>query len=78
MSAKHQIREVAVEYFADQFREENNNDVYSMFEQVPTLIIEEENANMIRMLEIDEIRIAVFNPNGDSACGPDSFAGLFF
>lgn len=78
MSAKHQIREVAVEYFADQFREENNNNVYSMFEQVLALIIEEENANMIKMLEIDEIRTAVFNPNGNSACGLDSFTGLFF
>lgn len=73
-----QIGEAAVAFFSNQFKEEGNAPNFSMLTHIPKLITDEDNEEMIKLPNLDEVKRVVFELNGDSACGPDGFSGLFF
>lgn len=77
-SNQDQIGEVVVQFFANQFTEENQKNNFTMLENILTLITDEDNTLMTRLPNMDEVKDAVFNLNGGSACGPDGFTRLFF
>lgn len=49
MNTEAQIGDAAVRYFESQFIEDNNNDDFSMLEHITSLIMEEENKNIIKL-----------------------------
>ncbi|KAH0696110.1 hypothetical protein KY290_013471 [Solanum tuberosum] len=70
--------EEAVNYFSEQFKEENITIYFSMLDLIEKSITEEENEEMVRLPEQDEVKRVVFELNGSSAHGHDGFSGLFF
>lgn len=68
----------AVDLSVAQFREENNNQDWSMLKHIPRLITDDENEAKGRMPDTDEVKKVVFDLSGDSVAGPDGFIGNFF
>jgi len=68
----------AVSFFEDQFKETNTSVDDSMLDLIPKIITQEQNEEMGRMPNMEEVREAVFALNGDSTSGPDGFSGEFF
>ncbi|XP_019430032.1 PREDICTED: uncharacterized protein LOC109337507 [Lupinus angustifolius] len=66
-------------YYIDLFACPNNSTPNSLIQEVvPSLVHEEENQNLTKMPDDDEIRTAVFALNGDGAPGPDGYGGCFY
>ncbi|WMV51732.1 hypothetical protein MTR67_045117 [Solanum verrucosum] len=72
------IGEEAINVFQQQFMETNINQDYSMLDYIPLLISGEDNDAMIKLPDMEEVNMAVFQLNGNSAARPDGFSGLFF
>ncbi|WMV18188.1 hypothetical protein MTR67_011573 [Solanum verrucosum] len=73
-----EIGNAAVEYFWDQFTEENRVEDYTMIDHIPKCITAEENEEMTKLPDQEEVYRVVSALNGSSACGPDGFTGYFF
>ncbi|KAG5616263.1 hypothetical protein H5410_016087 [Solanum commersonii] len=73
-----QIGKATVDFFVAQFTEDNGNSDYNMLDYIPRSISNAENEDMIRPPEKEEVKRVVFELDGNSACGPDGFSGLFF
>ncbi|XP_049388501.1 uncharacterized protein LOC125852861 [Solanum stenotomum] len=78
ISSNEQKGTVAVEYFQDQFSEEERNLDFSILQHIPKLISKEQNEEMHKLPSIEEVRNVVFTLNVESAPGPDGFSGKFF
>ncbi|XP_049394714.1 uncharacterized protein LOC125859004 [Solanum stenotomum] len=72
------IGEEAITIFQQQFMETNINQDYSMLDYIPLLISGEDNNAMIKLPDMEEVKMVVFQLDGNSAAGPDGFSGLFF
>ncbi|XP_049399723.1 uncharacterized protein LOC125863750 [Solanum stenotomum] len=77
ISTTQNIGEEAVNAFREKFRENQETTNYDMLEYIPTLINEEQNADMGIMPTEDKVRMVVFTLNGESASG-SGFSGKFF
>lgn len=73
-----QISNAAVNHFINQFKKDHFNHNFEMLKYIPKLIDEEENEKMVKLPKLDEVKRVIFDLNGNSACGPDGFIGLFF
>lgn len=75
---KQAMGEEAVHYFQEHFKEKNIDRSYSMIQNIPAIIIEEQNNLITELPGIEEVKAAVCGLNSDSASGPDGFSGKFF
>lgn len=64
--------------FKEKFCDDNSNDNFSMLESIPTIIALEENKQMIKLPNQEEVNKAIFQLNSISATSPDGFSSLFF
>ncbi|XP_049396567.1 uncharacterized protein LOC125860610 [Solanum stenotomum] len=78
LKSNSEIGNAAVEYFWDQFTEENRVEDYTMIDHIPKCIIAKENEEMTKLPDQEEVYRVVSALNGSSACGPDGFIGHFF
>lgn len=49
-----------------------------VLEYNPSLVSQEDNAALLKPIELDEVKEAVFSLSPDSAPGPDGFSGSFY
>ncbi|KAH0696200.1 hypothetical protein KY289_013682 [Solanum tuberosum] len=56
LKSNSEIGNAAVEYFRDQFAEENGAEDYSMIDHIPECITAEENEHMTKMPELEEVK----------------------
>ncbi|KAH0753205.1 hypothetical protein KY285_006353 [Solanum tuberosum] len=78
ISTTQNIGEEAVDVFREKFRENQETTNYDMLEYIPTLINEEQNADMGRMPTEDEVKMVVFTVKGERTSGSDGFSRKFF
>ncbi|XP_060195246.1 uncharacterized protein LOC132624493 [Lycium barbarum] len=62
----------------NQFTQEGDNTEFSLLQHIPELISAEDNSALCIFPNLEEVKKAVFELNGDSASGPDGFTGCFF
>ncbi|XP_019231592.1 PREDICTED: uncharacterized protein LOC109212408 [Nicotiana attenuata] len=72
------MAEEEVKFFQKQFHEESIPTDFEIIQHVPNMITREQNQNLTRLPTEEEVKLAVFGLNGDSAGGPDGFNGQFF
>ncbi|XP_060216574.1 uncharacterized protein LOC132644046 [Lycium barbarum] len=61
------------------FTQENLDQVDEiLLDHVPVLIDEGMNEQLRKVPTMEEVKAAVFNLSGSSACGPDGFSGIFY
>lgn len=72
------ISDAVVQFFQEQFKSEEISGNYSMIDHIPRMINEDQNEEVIKIPNQEEVKKIVFELNGSSACGPDDFTGLFF
>ncbi|XP_075111250.1 uncharacterized protein LOC107797084 [Nicotiana tabacum] len=65
------IAEEAIKFYEEQFTEVATLSSFDILERVPNLINTEQNAELIKQLTKEEVKVAVLGLNGDSAGGPD-------
>lgn len=73
------IEEHVLDYFQGIFGVDNScihNDL--VIRVIPSLVINNENSMLTAAPDVDEIKRAVFDLNGDGEPGPDVFGGHFF
>ncbi|XP_060210576.1 uncharacterized protein LOC132637514 [Lycium barbarum] len=68
----------AVNFFHKQFTHEEVSEDSPIFNHIQELIREEDNILLAAQPTMEEVHKAVFELNGDSACGPDGFSGIFY
>ncbi|KAH0698682.1 hypothetical protein KY284_012897 [Solanum tuberosum] len=68
----------AINVFREQFTEINEPTDYTMLENIPNIISNQQNEDMERLPTKDEVKNVIFALNGDSASGPDGYSGQFF
>ncbi|XP_060190578.1 uncharacterized protein LOC132619809 [Lycium barbarum] len=68
----------AVRCYQKQFEEDRIPSKFGLLKHIPTLVTEDQNHTMEMLPNEEEVKEAVFALNGESACGPDGFTGLFF
>lgn len=73
-----QIGAAAVDFFRDQFKETDVMSCSEMLNNIPELVIQEQNEEMIRIPSSEEVKAVVNELNGDSTSGPNGFSGTFF
>jgi len=67
-----------VEFYHNQFTQERDASSFSLLRHIPELITYEENSDLCKLPELDEVRKAIFNLNRDRASGPDGLTGRFY
>ena len=73
-----QIGQVVVGFFEQQFHAKMLETDYAQIYKIPKSISDNENEEMSRLLDQDEVKKVVFALNGSIACGPDGFTRHFF
>ncbi|XP_060183224.1 uncharacterized protein LOC132613196 [Lycium barbarum] len=68
----------AVNFFHKQFTHEGVSEDSPIFHHIQELIKEEDNILLAAQPTMEEVKRVVFELNGDSACGPDGFSGIFY
>ncbi|XP_071902761.1 uncharacterized protein [Coffea arabica] len=73
------IEEMTIEYFADILLQSGQVQVdHSLLGVIPSVISEQDNMELQQFPTEEEVKIVVFQMNGDSNLGPDGFKGSFF
>ncbi|XP_027169591.1 uncharacterized protein LOC113769332 [Coffea eugenioides] len=73
------IEEMTIEYFADILLQSGQVQVdHSLLGVIPWVISEQDNMELQQFPTEEEVKIVVFQMNGDSSLGPDGFKGSFF
>jgi len=68
-----------VNYFKSIFTVANNCNHNNLIEEtIPSMVSDDENQQLMRVAQRDEIKDAVFALNGDGGPGPDGFGGHFY
>lgn len=70
--------DLTVEFFNKQFQAEDCERNNNMLQHIPKIITKEENEEMVRFSDNEEVLAAVKGLNENSASGSDSFTGSFF
>ena len=78
MQTNEHIDQVVVGFYGDQFHAEMLETNYAQIYKIPKSISGNENEEMSRLLNQDEVNKVVFALNGSIACGPDGFTMHFF
>ena len=65
-------------FYGEQFHAEMLETDYAQIYKIPKSISDNENEEMSRLLDQDEVKKVVFALNGSIACGPYGFTGHFF
>ncbi|WMV24639.1 hypothetical protein MTR67_018024 [Solanum verrucosum] len=78
LTSNDQIGQAALEFFGEQFQENDYVDDYAMLDHIPRCITNEENDAMCSLPTNEEVKKVVFKLKGSSACGPDGFTGHFY
>ncbi|XP_060178042.1 uncharacterized protein LOC132607977 [Lycium barbarum] len=73
-----QIAARAVHFFQSQFTQEVVVSDYSMLRFIPRMVSDECNLQLCAIPSFDEVKKAVFELKGDSACGPNGLSGTFY
>nr|XP_016509454.1 PREDICTED: uncharacterized protein LOC107826922 [Nicotiana tabacum] len=73
-----EIAEEAIKFYEEQFTEASTPSSFDIVEHVPNLINTKQNAELIKQPTKEEVKVAVFGLNGDSAGGPDGMTGKFY
>lgn len=72
------IAEATVNFFQKQFTKQNDADDFSMPEKIPELVNDEQNVEIMRIPNEDEVKNVVMGLNRDSAGGPDGMTTAFY
>lgn len=73
-----EVLEEAVNFYKEQFTESSVEDDTSLNDLIPSLVTEEENDLLNRQPCLEEVKMVVFELNGNSDSGPDGFTGHFY
>ncbi|WMV28797.1 hypothetical protein MTR67_022182 [Solanum verrucosum] len=78
LNTSQQIGKEAEKFFTEQFKQEQQDQDFTMLHHIPKMITNEQNEKMTRLPSAEEVKYVVFELNGDSAGGLDGFSGEFF
>ncbi|XP_019253806.1 PREDICTED: uncharacterized protein LOC109232489 [Nicotiana attenuata] len=73
-----EIADEAINFYKEQFTETAIPSSFDIINCVPNLIDTEQNAELIKKPTKEEVKVAMFGLNGDSAGGPDGMTGRFY
>lgn len=73
-----QISAEAVDYFSSLFSAEPCTGSWSTLEIIPGIISREQNAELVRLAWMEEMKEVVFAMDGESVVGPNGFTNKFF
>lgn len=62
----------------DQFPLDRDATSFSLLIHIPTIVIEEENNCLCKEPDMEEVKVVVFNLNGDNVGGPDDLNCNFY
>ncbi|XP_043725765.1 uncharacterized protein LOC122672341 [Telopea speciosissima] len=65
-------------FFADAFSSQGVTQDADLLDFIPRVVTDEDNAALLHIPSLDEVKEAVFALSQDSAPGPDGFSGYFF
>lgn len=68
----------AVEYFKTLFSAETSSGSWDTLNVLTHMVSHTQNAELVKVPEMEEVREVVFGMDGESAVGPDGFTGMFF
>lgn len=68
----------AIAYYQTFFTSQGTRHYEDILSIIPPLLSDEENLNLLRIPDEEEITSTILTMSGDSAPGPDGFPGLFF
>ncbi|XP_060181254.1 uncharacterized protein LOC132610870 [Lycium barbarum] len=72
------LADEAVSFYHRQFSQEDQIEESPILNHVPEMIKDEDNVLLADQPTMEEVKKAVFELSGDSACGPDGFSGIFY
>ncbi|XP_059302336.1 uncharacterized protein LOC132054310 [Lycium ferocissimum] len=78
LTNQEEISQETVKCYHKQFEEDRIPSKFGLLKHIPTLVTEDQNHTMEMLPTEEEVKEAAFAVNGESACGPDGFTGLFF
>ncbi|XP_060190596.1 uncharacterized protein LOC132619837 [Lycium barbarum] len=78
LTNQEEISQEAVRCYQKQFEEDIIPSKFGLLKHIPTLVTEDQNHTIEMLPNEEEVKEVVFALNGESACGPDGFTGLFF
>lgn len=67
-----------VKFFQTQFHEDKVPTYFRIIDHVPCMVDMEQNQDLLKQPTKEEVKVAVFGFNGESAGGLDGFTGCFF
>ncbi|KAG5620558.1 hypothetical protein H5410_005776 [Solanum commersonii] len=73
-----EIAEEAIKFYQKQFTQERDCTDFSLLSHIPMMITKQDNGLLGEISGEEEVKKTIFNLNGDSACGPDGFSGIFY
>lgn len=78
LTSSNDIQQEAVDFFSDQLQGELSNPTDDLLPLIPNIISPQENSELCRDPNMEELRDIIFSMNGSSAAGPDGFSGEFY
>ncbi|XP_071916243.1 uncharacterized protein [Coffea arabica] len=76
--AEEQIAQEAVNFFQRLLTAEDVSDVDELLAYIPEIVSEDQNADFLWEITLEELKGVVFNLDKDSALGADGYTGIFF
>lgn len=73
-----QVAQEAIDFFKDQFTGSTDVNDMSLLHHITESVTEEENRIMNKLPTLEEVKQTMMKLNGESACGPDGFTGVFY
>ncbi|XP_060211838.1 uncharacterized protein LOC132639409 [Lycium barbarum] len=75
---KEQLASEAVNFFQQQFSQEEGALDFGMLKHIPQMVSSESNDLLCALPSQEKVKNVVFELKGESACGPDGLSGTFF
>ncbi|XP_059310014.1 uncharacterized protein LOC132061173 [Lycium ferocissimum] len=75
---KEQLAAKAINFFQQQFSQEDEALDFGMLKRIPQMVSSESNDLLCALPSPEEVKNVIFELKGESACGPDGLSGTFF
>ncbi|XP_059284731.1 uncharacterized protein LOC132038025 [Lycium ferocissimum] len=81
IESANEIADEEIAFYHKQFTQDSIQNFQSevaILDHIPSMLSEEENADIVAIPTMEEVKQAVFELSGDSASGPDRLTGIFY